>query len=349
MKQKKHQVINTVTIMLTNLFIVLAIACSHNKGIHFNTAEEAVSACEKELSEIRKIKNCDVKQLASIINEWNIVVDTAFTTILRDTSVVSDRKTIIDFFTINDSVRANIIRLTNSEERTLDDILILKILTSKDRERIQASAELKKVREFVSSLDQEQIYDNANTAKQKLNTLLSDTTKMMKEYQLREFLREEDKCFRTLLQDLTVLTLEEMQDISNKTTQRIGNLYQAAELHAEEDINTRVMAYLMTRLNRRIILNAQYCVKDINEKKNLDNKQRTAYRWMLLQPYLAIDSKAAAFLDDKQITTLHQLSKELTECLLYLDGIEMNKDEERQNLTKTLIKYFTNQYIKDII
>ena len=50
------------------------------------------------------------------------------------------------------------------------------------------------------------------------------------------------------------------------------------------------VAYMAVRTNRRIIANAQTCVADIKEQEKVTSaEQRTAYFWMILQPFLSID------------------------------------------------------------
>ena len=103
--------------------------------------------------------------------------------------------------------------------------------------------------------------------------------------------------------------------------------------------------------NRRIIQSAENCRNDINAKKPLTVKQGTNYRWLLIQPFLALDNYATAALTDQQIETLNRLAEELPRLLAYVDGKDYDSSpkEETDKLSTVLSEYFLKSYLKSIL
>ena len=76
--------------------------------------------------------------------------------------------------------------------------------------------------------------------------------------------------------------------------------------------------------NRRIIQSAETCRNDIMAQKPLDAKQSANYRWLLIQPFLAMDNYATAILTPQQEQTLTHLAEELPMSKAFCDAIHYN-------------------------
>lgn len=61
-----------------------------------------------------------------------------------------------------------------------------------------------------------------------------------------------------------------------------------------------VMVYMSMRTDRRLLLNAQVCHDHLKKGKVKSASQANAYLWMMIQPYLSMDSFAIAMLTDSQ-------------------------------------------------
>ena len=87
------------------------------------------------------------------------------------------------------------------------------------------------------------------------------------------------------------------------------------------------VAYMAVRTNRRIIANAQTCVADIKSGKVTSAEQRTAYFWMILQPFLSIDDFGMAMLSENQRKDLVQLSIDALGTIACLSrSLQMDKN-----------------------
>ena len=65
------------------------------------------------------------------------------------------------------------------------------------------------------------------------------------------------------------------------------------------------------RTNRRLIQNTQSCIESIRRKDKLSDKQQEAYYWMLIQPYIAIDTFGMAVLTPEQDKMLVSYADEI--------------------------------------
>ena len=113
-------------------------------------------------------------------------------------------------------------------------------------------------------------------------------------------------------------------------------------------VNGVSKAYAMTGwrigFNRRIVQNALACKQDVENGKKLSHLQRANYRWMLIQPFMAIDDYSTAALTSKQKEALLDMSNELPMLLNKLE-LEKQTKEEEDKFTKVLSEYFLKSYL----
>ena len=86
------------------------------------------------------------------------------------------------------------------------------------------------------------------------------------------------------------------------------------------------------------------CRNDIINNQRLDRDQRANYKWMLIQPFMAIDDYSTAVLTDEQRETLIKLTDELPVLLGKLD-VQKKSDNEQIKLTNVLANYFLKSYL----
>ena len=68
------------------------------------------------------------------------------------------------------------------------------------------------------------------------------------------------------------------------------------------------MVYMGMRSCRRLLLNAQVCMKLIKEGKVDSESQANAYLWMTLQPFLSMDAFAISLLTEAQQQQMTELA-----------------------------------------
>ena len=247
------------------------------------------------------------------------------------------------YFVISDSVRTELTRLAFSKQRSLQDVMYLKLNTASERAKIESSDTYKKASDFYRRLDEEQTIKGLPQILAIYNKLLNSTHDFKQESQLLTFIRQEDRCFRSLMEHLSNVPMDEMQRLTQKTTRLFDRLYSSVG-QKNDEVNDRTMLYLTMRFNRRIMQNAIACREDILNNKQLSQEQRVSYRWMLIQPYVSLDGYSTAALTKKQREELMVISKELPILLNRLDNKKKTKEEENK-LIATLAEYFLKSYI----
>ena len=210
-------------------------ACNSKKQkFEFDHAQEAIAACHQELATVKDQKDATIDELVARINTWQELQDSTLTLMVRDSTLQNDARLASEFFAVTDSFRMVITRLALAKQRSMADVVKLKVGTSASRKAMLTSDEFRSARQYY--LD----------------------------------------------------------------------------------------------FNRRILQSAETCRNDIKAQKPLDNKQSANYRWLLIQPFLAMDNYATAMLTPQQEQTLTHLAEELPMLLAYVDGKAAVKREENQ-------------------
>lgn len=178
-----------------------------------------------------------------------------------------------------------------------------------------------------------------------MNLMMRDSTMTVQNDLASEFFAVADS-FRMEISDLALAQKRSMADVMKLKVATSSN--RKAALASEEFKSVR--QYYMD-FNRRIIQSAENCKNDINAKKPLTAKQGANYRWLLIQPFLALDNYATAALTDQQIETLNRLAEELPRLLAYVDNKDYDRSpkEETEKLSTVLSEYFLKSYLKSIL
>ena len=197
--------------------------------------------------------------------------------------------------------------------------------------------------DFYDKLDKQDTYPNLTKTLIVYSALLHNAKPFKHESELLGFISEEDRCFRSLMKFLSQVSNEQLQQLTDATASIFDGLYSSVGRKVD-DVNDRTMLYLTMRFNRRIVQNALACKQDVENGKKLSRLQRANYRWMLIQPFMAIDDYSTAALTSKQKEELLDMSNELPMLLNKLE-LEKQTKEEEDNFTKVLSEYFLKSYL----
>lgn len=347
LKTWHYAVIAVVIIVLT---IWACMAKEKPISYHFNTIEEAFTECDNQYKEISQIKNTSIKNLSFIINKWTTLRDTTIIMISNDTSTHKKDEYSRQFIKFCHNMQEDIIRLVESETRDMSDYVNLKKLTAYNRRQTLESDYYKQASEIFDTFNK-RTYPDTKTIMQKYRELMKNSQNMKTERDLIEFIREEDVCFRSTMEHLKDMQPEQLTEISEMTEPIFHRLQNIVDKNDAEESNKRLLAYLSLRINRRVLQNAQACVKDIEAKVKLDGERAMAYKWMLVQPFLSLDKYTMAYMTDKQCRELEAIAVKLHVYMSYLDGVMVNEKMKKENehLKEELAKFFIKNYIKDIL
>ena len=337
----------TILIMAAAMTVITAstvlTACSSNsEEFVFQTPQEAINACRKELSNIRPLKKATMKELSDITGRWITLQDSTFAIMMRDSTIDSNSDIAADFFATSDSIRNEIARLALAEDRSLSDVVYYKVHTARNRENIQESKDYKNAVAFYDDLDKAATYKTAEESVKNYEALLQKNNAFKKEGELLKFIGEEDRCFRSLMEHLHDVKQEDLETLASRTALIFQKLYESTQVNPENPVSSRLIMYISMRFNRRIIQNAEAVVRDCQSGKELTEQQTSNYRWMLLQPYLSIDAYSMASITEEQAESLQKMAEELPRTLAYIDGKDFDKSDksETENLPDILTRYF---------
>lgn len=321
--------------------------CSCTSHPSFKNSTEAIEACKAKLAELQSYKEADIEKVADLTSQWQELQDSSYSVFSKDSTINLKSPIAMAYFVISDSMRTELTRLAFSQQRSLQDVMYLKLNTASDREKIQKSDTYKKASEFYEKLDKEKTIKGLERILGDYNKLLNKTRTFEKEAQLLSFIQQEDRCFRSLMEHLSNVPMRDMQRLTQETSGLFNRLYDSVGKKSDE-INDRTMLYLTMRFNRRIMQNAIACREDILNNNHLNKEQRVSYRWMLIQPYVSMDEYSTSVLTKKQREELMILSKELPVLLNRLDNQKKTKEEE-DKLVNTLADYFLKSYISSTL
>lgn len=331
--------------------IGLFCACGNqNKTYVFQTPQEALKTCHKELSKVKAIKKTNISRLANVTANWLALQDSVMNCIMRDSTAQNDIEVSADFFAVSDSFRTEITRLALADKRNMKDVIQLKVATATERKRIISSKDFRAAVEFYAQMDNIPSYPDVKTTLVEYEKLLTNTTPFKKEQELHQFIQQEDRCFRSLLGFLKDVPQEKLQYITDETSRLFDTLY-SNSMAGENKVDERVMIYLNMRFNRRIIQNAETCREQIKTKIKLNEQLAANFRWMIIQPFMMIDNYAMAVLTDKQVEQLMTLAEELPQLMAYIDGknIQDSSKDDVNRVTAILSEYFLKTYLKSIL
>lgn len=333
-------------IILGGLFFAFTLV-SCEKHPAFKTSIEAIEACKKELDNLSSKTSVDTKELVKLTNEWIEIRDSSYSVFAKDPTMTIKSDKSYAYFMLSDSIRKKLEELAISKDRTLEDVMYLKLNTAAERNKVSNSKTYQEAVDFYESLDDISIYTSLAKTLQEYDLLLKNTGILKKENQLLEFIKTEDRCYRSLMANLSQVTQAQLEKLTNRTARIISVLY-ANVGKKNNNSNDKAMLYLTMRFNRRIVQNMVACREDIANEKKLNNTQRANYRWMLIQSYMGLDSYSIAALTEKQRKTMLNITKELPVLLTKLDGGKLTK-ETKNILSQTLSQYFLKTHMSIIL
>ena len=351
MKQTIKTGIRNRTLMVIAMIAATFSSCSEkDNNFVFTTPQEALTACHQELSKVKQLKEAKIDKLIELTASWLELKDSTISIMMRDSTRQTNQEILADFFAVQDTFKTEITRLALSTKRSLTDIVKIKVMTAKDRKHIQNSSDYKTACNFFEKTEKEPLFSDPETTITEYEKLL-DVEPSLKEEQLYDFLKEEDRCFRSLLMHLKDTPQKKLQSLTDKTATLFDALYRNTVACADDKTNERMVLYLTMRFNRRIIQNAEVCRADIMAGVLLDEQQAANYRWMLMQPFMTIDNYAMALLTENQIKTLTDTAKDLPRLFAYIDDKDYDKSpkEETEKLERVLNDYLLKTYLNSVL
>ena len=336
-RKKTHKSLIFHLLFLCTLFIPSS--CSTGTQYDFESSDDALRKYNSFFHSIQEQQVVNSEQMAAYINQWQELSDTVLHYIEKDPAFTAHAGLSMVFAENTDSIRTALLRL--ADKCTLSDVAYVKLHTSKYAEESGLDSLKQAAGNFYSSLDKNPIY-NKN-----VHEILADYSKFLSEvnrmgiHSKKEFLNyiaNEDRHFRSFLAHLDKCSSMNMTGITNLTTDICTNVYSNASkkiISAEE-----ALVYMSMRTNRRLILNAKICHEVLKRGKIKDAPQANAYLWMMLQPYLSMDSFGVAMLTPDQSQAMIDIAKDFQAIVSRLDSKHLLDKELSDKLPTQLMRLY---------
>lgn len=321
--------------------ILAGMFTSCSGGLTEQSESDPAGTYRNYLNEVRKIKSIAFEDLAEYLSQWQAIRDSVFNHILQDTIGNHGQDLRKTCESIHDSIRMEFSRLALSRQRSYQELLLLKRqLSSYDKDK-ELNLTAEKIRPFFESLDKRPIHKGDR--KQIISdyrTLLANTLRIgiHSTEDMRQFLEKEDALFRAFLPHLCNLDDENISDITRDTEKCCLQILFAAE--RKEIPYCDAVVYLAMRTNRRLLLNFQTCVNDIQEQRVRTKAQANAYIWMLLQPYVSLDGFHQAVLSVKEQEQLERFAAQTPNLFETLCRILNSGDNRLDELPGMLMEIY---------
>ena len=278
--------------------IILFTSCRESSEYDFKSSSEAIRAYRDFQHRVHSASKVDAEKLSEFICQWQELSDTVYNFIRKDPAFVAHNTLSMDFGLTTDSIRYELIRL--ADHCRMKDVAYVKLNTTPYGKDSVFEVSRKKAMTFFSSLDRQSAYHHSSVRHQlhSYAQFLQETKAhgINGQKELMEFIEKEDRHFRAFLNNIDQCSLIGVEDITRITEDICNGIYQSGRKIESED----VMVYMSMRTNRRLLLNARICHDSFKKGDVKSASQANAYLWMMIQPYLSIDSFVVAMLTESQ-------------------------------------------------
>jgi len=286
--------------MIAAASITVCMLTSCNGGLTEQSESDPAGTYRNYLLEVRKMKSISFDELAENLCQWQSIRDSVFSHVQQDTVGLHGQDLRKTCEIIHDSLRVEFSRLALSRPRSYQELFLLKRkLSSNDKDNGLIRA-IEKIRPFFESLDKRPIHkgDRMQIISD-YRALLANTLRngIHGAEDMTEFIGKEDAIFRAFLPYLCSIGDEDISDITRDT-----------EKCCLQILFADALVYLAMRTNRRLILNTRTCINDIHNQKVQTKAQAYAYIWMLMRPYVSMDSFHLSMLSSKDQEQLERFA-----------------------------------------
>lgn len=300
-------------------------SCNDRNVQHKSETEIWLDKCSTFVSDLTTRTDASTKDLTEMVSTWQGLSDS-----LRHHITETDSTTINGFRNLCDSINHIVARLVDSRPRTFSDYLSILDATQDFDVDSTSLQTINAIHTMYEKAEVIPVYkDSPCKVLQRYEKLLDRNLASgdLSPKSLATFLKSEDVAFRSFLSNLALMGDSPLDSIAAKSRRislRIFFMADSSGALSKAD----VVIILLMRQNRRILQNAVQCVADIHSGKIVNPAQKTAYLWMLLQPWETIDRFAYSLLDDTEKASLAELGRNTPDIVNALFGSGMTAEIE---------------------
>lgn len=344
--RKRHGILPILSLL--SLLLVLPIligcaSCSSGGEYDFRSRKEALDKYHAYLHKVRSVAYSNTKEFGETLREWQEVSDTVYKYLAKDSVFIRHHNEANNFFLVHDSVRAEMLRLTETWKYGYGDVLAIKDMTCTYKEDQELLDAVRDAEPFFNSLDSASISvcDKASILKRYRYFLQeAKNTDFNSRNELLRFIRQEDFLFRSFLAHLYEMDNEPLSDITKNTEQICRNIFLAAK---NGKISSKdVVVYMSMRTVRRLLQNSAECVENINRLEMKNKAQGNAYIWMIIQPFISIDQFSLATMTAQERQKFNYVVTQLPKSKKFAETFDINLKALNYLLPQQLLKIYVS-------
>lgn len=328
-------------IALVPLLGLALTGCSSGGSYNFKTSSDALETYHQYLTSVRNIKQSNTKDFSKEISHWQEVNDTVIHFLMKDSALLKEHNLATLLSVIHDSVRYEMLRLSETWRYSYDDVLKIKETTSKFQNDKDLQNAVTSAEPFFIELNEVPVIESNKTAilsKYKGFLSITKANGIKDKDEMLAFIKEEDLYFRSFLAHLHEIDNEPISDITKDTEYICRSIFQSAR---EGKISARdAMVYMSMRTVRRLLQNSVVCVTSINNQQIKDKAQGNAYVWMIIQPFISIDQFSIATLTPAEKSNFKFIVNQLPKSVKFAKTFDVDRRSLNYLLPQQLLKFY---------
>lgn len=328
-------------VLLVLSVLSMLLSCSGKDEYDFDGDESAINTYHSYLKSIKDVKTSNTNDFCARVNKWKEITDTVYHFLAKDSAIIKNHRIAVQFSDIHDSIRYELLRLTETWRYSYNDVLTIKQQTSDFHDDKELQGAVNEAQPFFLALDSIPILDGDKTfILSKYRELLKNTVKqgISNRSEMLAFIYKEDIMFRSFLAHLYEMDNEPLSDITQETEKICRNIFIAAR---DGKIPARdVMVYMSMRTVRRLLQNSNVCIADINNQKMRSKAQGNAYLWMIIQPFISIDQFSIATITPQEQSNFNHIISQLPKSVKFAKTFDIDQRALNYLLPQQLLKMY---------
>ena len=340
-QQEKCTLRSLFTILSICLVLLSCMSCADKDKMDFKTSNDALNAYQTYLNKMKQTGTTNTNDFIKEVKEWHSIADTVFHFLMKDSSFVKNIHYANQYAAIHDSIRFEMLRLTETWRYSYDDVLKIKEQTSAFHDDQELHEAVSEAQPFFQALDSIQIFDdNKANILSRYRHFLRDTKKngIHDKRAMLDFISKEDIIFRSFLAHIYEMDNEPLSDITQETESICRNIFIAAR---DGEISARdAMVFMSMRTVRRLLQNSTACIYDINNQQMKSKAQGNAYLWMIIQPFISIDQFSIATLTPQEHSNFNYIISQLPKSVKFAKTFDIDQRALNYLLPQQLLKMY---------
>ncbi len=315
-------------------------SCTNDK-FGFGSPEDAIGTYREHLNLLRNTKTSNTKDFGILICKWKETKDTIVNYLRKDSILIKNERVAQSLYSIHDSIKNEMLRLSETWRYGYSDVLTLKEQTSSFKEDKEIQKAVKEAEPFFDSLSDTPISQsdkNSILKRYRYFLVMANKRAISNKNDMLDFIKLEDFFFRSFLAHLSEMNNEPLSDITKETDAICRKIFIASR---EGKIAPKdAMIYMSMRTGRRLLQNAVVCVNDINQMDITDKAQGNAYLWMIIQPFISIDQFTLATLTSEERNNFKYVIEQIPKSKKFAKTFDIKQQALNYLLPQQLLKMY---------